>query len=141
MEASPMRDVENEKKSLPPLSQSRYGDMACETLYVRKHVHGLKFGESEPAARGTEIHQALASYIDHLVRTRRTTDLQVFDSLTGSVGAEAREVLEKFRNNHAFDPEKILATELHITLDQDFLPVEDSEDDGRTSEYRGRSTW
>ena len=80
------------------MSQSRYGDIACETLYVRKHVHGLKLGESEPAARGTEIHQALATYINHLVRTRRTTDMQVFDSLTGTVGAEAREVLEKVRD-------------------------------------------
>ena len=131
-----MRDVENENRSLPPLSQSRYGDMACEALYVCKHVHGLKFGESEPAARGTEIHQALASYINHLVRTSRTTDLQVFDSLTGTVGAEAREVLEKFRNNHAFDPEKILATEFHIALDENFLPIE-HDDDQRMAEYEG----
>ncbi len=61
----------------------------------------------------------------------------MFDSLMGTVGAEAREVFEKFRDNHAFDPEKILATELHITLDQDFRHVEDSEEDGRTSEYEG----
>jgi len=67
---------------LPPLSQSRYGDMACETLYVRKHVQCAKVGESEPAARGIEIHQILASYINHLVRARRSTNLEVFDALT-----------------------------------------------------------
>jgi hypothetical protein len=55
MEASPMSEVEREKKSLPLLSQSRYSDMACETLYVHKHVHCAKLGESEPAARGTEV--------------------------------------------------------------------------------------
>jgi hypothetical protein len=55
---------------VPPLSQSRYGDMACETLYVHKHVHCARVGESEPAARGTEIHQVLAAYINHLVRTK-----------------------------------------------------------------------
>jgi hypothetical protein len=111
--------------------------MACETLYVRKHVHCARLGESEPAARGIEIHQVLATYINHLVRTMRATDLEVFDALMKGAGAEAREVLEKFRNSHAFDPEKILATELHIGLDQDFHPIEDSDEEGRTPEYEG----
>jgi len=99
MKMSPMREVEQKKKSIPPLSQSRYGDMACETLYVHKHVQGAVLGESEPAARGIEIHQVLASYIDHLVRTRRATDLEIFDALMKGTGDEAREVLEKFRGN------------------------------------------
>src|SRR5438093_1498171 len=90
MKVSPMREVEQKKKSIPPLSQSRYGDMACEALYVHKDVQGARLGESEPAARGIEIHRVLAAYIDHLVRTNRATDLEVFDSLIGTVGAEAR---------------------------------------------------
>jgi len=127
----------SERKSIPPLSQSRYGDMACETLYVQKHVQGAILGESEPAARGIEIHQVLASYINHLVRTRRASDLEVFDALMQGVGDEAREVLETFRDNHAFDPEKILATEFHIALDENFLPIEHPDDDGQIGEYEG----
>ncbi|MGH9685509.1 MAG: PD-(D/E)XK nuclease family protein [Candidatus Acidiferrales bacterium] len=121
---------------IPPLSQSRHGDMACETLYVRKHVQRAKVADSEPAARGIEIHQILASYINHLVRAKRSTDLEAFDALTKGAGTAAQEVLEKFRNNHAFDPERILATELHIALDQDFQPLADL-DDGQTPEYEG----
>jgi hypothetical protein len=121
----------------PPLSQSRRGDMACETLYVRKHVQCARVGESEPAARGIEIHQILATYINHLARTARTTDLEVFDALMRGVGPEAREVLEKFRDNHAFDPEKILATELHIALDENFVPIEPPCDDGQMADYEG----
>ena len=34
----------SERKAIPPLSQSRYGDMACETLYVQKHVQGAIWG-------------------------------------------------------------------------------------------------
>jgi len=132
-----MREVEYAKKSLPPLSQSRHGDMACETLYVRKHVQGTRIGESEPAARGVEIHRVLATYINHLVRTRRATDLEVFDALAGDACAEAREVLQKFRDSHAFDPEKILATELHIALDENFLPIEHPDDNGKIAEYEG----
>ena len=123
--------------SIPALSQSRHGDMACETLYVCKHVQCARFGESKPAARGTEIHQLVATYINHLVRSRRAMDLEVFDAMMKGAGAEAREVLEKFRDNHRFDPEKILATEFHIALDGRFLPLEHPGDDGQIAEYEG----
>jgi hypothetical protein len=46
-----MGKMEQKQKSIPPLSQSRHGDMACETLYACKHVQRAR-GESEPAARG-----------------------------------------------------------------------------------------
>jgi len=111
--------------------------MACETLYVRKHVQCARVGESTPAARGIEIHQVLATYIYHLFRTTRTTDLEVSDALMRGASAEAREVLEKFRDNHAFDPEKILATELHIALDENFVPIEHPGDDGQIANYEG----
>src|SRR5712671_6729016 len=137
MKALPMHEIERKQKSIPPLSQSRYGDMACETLYVCKHVQGARLGESEPAARGIQIHEVLASYLNHLVRARRATDLEVFDPLMKGTGDEAREVLEKFRNNHAFDPEKILATELHIALDENFLPIEHPDDCGQLAQYEG----
>ena len=91
-------------RPIPPLSQSRYADMACETRYVRKHVRSARIAESEPAARGIEIHQVLSTYINHLVGARRSTDLEVFDALMKNAGAEARKVLERFRDNHAFDP-------------------------------------
>ncbi len=31
---------------LPPLSQSPHGDLACETLYVRKHVQCARVEET-----------------------------------------------------------------------------------------------
>ena len=124
-------------RTAPPLSQSRQGDMACETLYVRKHFQGGRLAESGAAARGIEIHRILSVYIDHLVQTKRAIDLEVFDSLMKNAGAETREVLDRFRDSHAFDPEKILATELHIALDENFLPIERQEEHGRTAEYEG----
>jgi len=124
-------------RPIPPLSQSRQGDMACETLYVHKHVQSARLAQSEPAARGIEIHQILATYINHLVRTKRVTDLEVLDVLMRGAGTESREVLDRFRDNHAFDPEKILATELHIALDEDFFPVEHPDDDGQIAHYEG----
>lgn len=132
-----MRAVGEDQNPIPSLSQSRYGDLACETLYVCKHVQSAQFADSEPAARGIEIHRVIAAYINHLVSTRRSTDLEVFDALMKQTGTEAREVLEKFRDNHIFDPEKILATELHITLDQSFQPLVDSDDGEQSPEFEG----
>lgn len=111
--------------------------MACETLYVRKHVQCARLGESEPAARGIEIHQVLASYINHLVRVRRAADLEAFDGLIRAASTEAREVLEKFRDNHAIDPEKIVATELHIALDENFIPIDHPRDQGQIADFEG----
>lgn len=71
------------------------------------------------------------------MRARRATDLEVFDTLKMEASSEAREALERFRDNHALDPEKILATELHIELDKDFRPIEDSGDGERIPEYEG----
>ena len=130
-------NVRQEPTPVPPLSQSRQGDLACETLYVRKHVLGGRLADSGPATRGIEIHQILATYINYLARTSRATDLEMFDTLMRGAGAEARDVLERFRDDHAFEPEKILATELRITLDQHFLPIERPGTDGRVAEYEG----
>lgn len=129
-----MRELEYRRKSLPPLSQSRHGDMACETLYFHKHVRCDRIADSIAASRGIEIHETLATYINHLVETKRSSDLAAFESLMKGIGSDAREVLERFRDSHAFDPDQILATELHIELDQDFRPIEHSEG---PAEYEG----
>ena len=122
---------------IPPLSQSRRGDMACELLYVQKHVLGVELGESQPAARGIEIHELLATYINHLVATGRRTDLEMFDQLMQGLRDDAREAIAQFRTNHTFDPDRIVATELHISLDDDFQPIEQDRADGRSASYEG----
>ena len=63
--------------------------MACEPLAVHKHVRGAITAKSEAAARGTEIHEILATYLNHLVGARRSTDLEAFDALMKRAGVEA----------------------------------------------------
>jgi len=130
-------EVNSEANSLPPLSQSRRGDMACELLYIHRHVRHVASGDSEPAARGTAIHEVLSSYIDHLIATKRATDLELFDTLAREVREDAGEVLDKFRSNHVFDPEKIVATEMYIALDEEFHPIDDSTTAGQVAAYEG----
>jgi hypothetical protein len=52
--------------TIPPLSQSRQADMACQCLYIRKHVIGGPIAETGAAARGIEVHRILATYVNHL---------------------------------------------------------------------------
>ena len=111
--------------------------MACERLYTEKHIRATTQGQSEAASRGIEVHQILATYINHLVTSRRTSDLATFDSLMQFASTEARVALVRFRENHSFDPEKIVAAELHIELDEDFRPIERSADLDATAAYEG----
>lgn len=83
MGVSTMRQLGYERTAVPPLSQSRHSDMACETLYAQKHVQPARVADSEAAARGIEIHRILAIYLSHLVESRRATDLELLDSLLG----------------------------------------------------------
>ena len=87
-------------RPIPPLSQSRHGDMACEALYVHKHVRGAITAKSEAAARGTEIHEILATYLNHLVGARRSTDLEAFDALMKRAGVEAILILDEWFKAH-----------------------------------------
>ncbi len=119
-----MCTVRDQPSVIPPLSQSRQADMACQCLYVRKHVIGGPMAESDAAARGIEVHQILATYINHLMRTRRSKDLGFLDCMITGAGSEVQQALERFRENHAFDPELVLGTELCISLDEEFRPTE-----------------
>lgn len=116
-----MKDL---SRIVPPLSQSRHADMACQCLYIRKHVIGGPMAESEAAMRGIEVHQILATYINHLMRTRRSKDLGFLACMITGAGGDAQQALERFRDNHSFDPEEVLGTEMHIPLDEEFNPIE-----------------
>lgn len=131
------RQTEVECAGIPPLSQSRRGDMACDILYLHKHVQPTRTADSEAAARGIEVHRILAAYLNHLVENRRATDLEVLDSLVKGASPEAGEVLQKFRDNYAFDPEQIAAIELHIALDANFCPIDHFEENSLIAEYEG----
>jgi hypothetical protein len=117
--------MRNHSGVIAPLSQSRQGDMACGHLYVRKHVLGGPVADSEPAARGTEVHRILAAYINHLVKTKLSRDPGFLDcSIAGAASRDVQQALERFRDHPPFDPEEVLGTELYISLDEEFNPVE-----------------
>ncbi len=112
-------------KWLPPLSQSRYEDLACETLYAAKHIAQLPDADSEAAQRGTTIHEIVAAYVNHLVRTKQKTDYAFLDVVADNASPEVLTVLEKIRESYQFDPGDVLETEMHLVLDENFRPTTD----------------
>jgi len=93
--------------------------------------------ESEPAARGIEIHQVLASYINHLVGAKRVDGPRSVGRLDESCRYGGTGSPGEVSGQSCVDPEKILATELHIALDENFLPIQHPGDASQTAEYEG----
>lgn len=108
------------------LSQSHQMDMACEVLYAKKHIENSVSPSSEPALRGTHIHDACKLYVRHLVQKRLKQDHAFFDNMIelGGYLPEAVKILRKLRGSITIDPEAVLLVEGRLYLDADFKPVE-----------------
>jgi hypothetical protein len=110
--------------AVPPLSQSRQALMACPHLYVERIVLGKREAPNPYAQRGQIIHKILATYVDHLVRTRQGTDVEMYDRLLIGLDQEALEVLQPMRDSFAVDPERVVGTELYLALDEALQPMD-----------------
>jgi hypothetical protein len=111
--------------TIPALSQSKQALMACPHLYVDRVIRGVEEPENVYARRGTEIHDVVANYINHLVKTRQPSDYQHFDELTkAGFSSEAVEILQGLRETLIIDPEKVLGTELYLALDEELKAVD-----------------
>lgn len=108
------------------LSQSHQMDMACEVLYATKHIENIGTPSSEPALRGTHIHDACKLYVRHLVQKRLKQDYGFFDNMVelGGYLPEAVKILRKLRGSITIDPEAVLLVEGRLYLDGDFKPIE-----------------
>lgn len=109
--------------AIPPLSQSRYENMACETLYAARHIAGLPDAESAAAQRGSAIHAIMARYVKWLAGTHQKTDYNFLEALVENAAPEVAEVIEKVREGYQFEPDQVLGTEMRISLNEDFRPL------------------
>lgn len=110
--------------TIPPLSQSRYELLACPHLYRDRVILGRKEAPNPYAERGTQIHRAIADYVQHLVETRQQTDFKFFDELLArGYGEEALDILEGLKDSLVVDPERVLSAEMWLGLDGELRPV------------------
>lgn len=109
---------------IPPLSKSLQKDLACSAMYKAKHIDRVPDIESEPARRGTEIHEHIGAYVKHLVATSQRTDYDFLRGLCELASPEAKAILEDFVESFVFDPDAVLYIEKRLAADANFEPVE-----------------
>lgn len=108
----------------PALSKSLQKDLACSAMYKAKHIDRVPDIESEPARRGTEIHEHIGAYVKHLVATSQRTDYDFLRGLCETASPEAKAILEDFVESFVFDPDAVLCVEKRFAADANFESVE-----------------
>lgn len=120
---------------IEPLSQSRYESMACPWLYATQHIEGVQQPPNEFALRGTEIHDVIKTYIEHLVAQKLHSDYEHFEKLLQEGwGHEAVTILMGMKESLIIDPEAVLGVEMYLSLDETFKFIEGEE---ATAAYEG----
>ena len=121
------------ERTLPALSQSKQALMACPYLYRDRVIDGNREPDNPFMVRGIEVHDAIARYVTHLVKTKQATDYDYFDTLIGSgISSEAFEILRSLKDVLVIDVEKVLGVEMYLALDSKLEPIEFPEEELRS---------
>lgn len=112
---------------IPPLRQSLELVMACPTFYAESVIKGNKMPGGMESARGTQIHAVLAEYAAWCATKGVPMDLDAFDRCAKGVGAVAASILTGMRESYSVDFDHLFATELTMSLDEDFRPTDVAE--------------
>ncbi|CAN5951007.1 unnamed protein product [Sphagnum jensenii] len=76
------------------------------------------------SARGNEIHHTAATYAAYCAMKQVPMDLAVFDIFSKGAGSVAARILSGMRETLKIDWQHLFATELPLSLDEDFRPTE-----------------
>lgn len=112
---------------IPPLRQSLEMVMGCPTFYAESVIKGNKMPGGMESARGTQIHAVLAEYSAWCASKGIAMDFEAFDRFAKGVGPVASAILTGMRESYRVKFDNLFATELMMSLDEDFRPTEVSE--------------
>lgn len=136
--------VQIQESAIPPLRQSTSDVMACPRFYSEVFIKGNKPPGGLEAARGTEIHEAMASYLSHCARKSIGMDLDAFEIFSRGAGPQAYKILMGLRDGFVVDHDHLFATELSMALDENLQPTDVATelqgitgDSGLPSAYQG----
>lgn len=99
--------------------------MSCPHLFAETMRRGRYLPTNAYAQRGIEIHDAIEQYLKHLLATRQPSDYAYFDRLLEQgYRPEVIEILEQMKETLVVDPERMLAVEPYMALDERMQPLE-----------------
>lgn len=109
----------------PPLSQSRYEQLACPEFYAETQVRGVKMPASEASERGTDVHAVMANYVRHCVKNKVRADWAAFDEFAAASGLDAGGILDGLRDSYEVDYEHVVRVEERLCLSDSFQAQEE----------------
>lgn len=129
---------------MPPLRQSTVEVMSCPKFYVTSKIEGKEQPGGLESARGTQVHNVHALYASWCASKGVSQDLAAFDRFSQGVGHAAHKILVGMRDGLEIDFKHLLATELSMSLDDNFMPTDVVEaiegtvgDSGGPAAYQG----
>lgn len=131
-------------QNIPPLRQSTVEVMGCPLFYVESKIKGNEQPGGMESARGTQVHHVHAQYASWCATKGISQDLAAFDRFSQGVGHAAHKILVGMRDGLEIDHAHLLATELSMSLDDNFMPTDVVEaiegtvgDSGEPAAYQG----
>jgi len=109
---------------IPPLRQSTSEVMSCRLSYVESFIKGRKQPGGLDSARGVQIHNTLGRYAAWCATKQLGQDLQAFDTFAEGVGLQAHKILAGVRDSYVVDWKNLFATELPMSMDENFNPTD-----------------
>jgi hypothetical protein len=109
---------------IPPFHQSTELLTSCQTFYAEAGIRGNRTPGGMESARGNEIHRTAAAYAAYCAEKQIEMDLVMFDHLAKGAGPVAASILAGMRDSLRIDWAHLIATELPLSLDEDFRPTD-----------------
>ncbi len=111
-------------KVIPPWHQSTEILTSCPHFYIESEINNNRLPGGMDSARGLQVHRTMASYTSHCALKGVSVDLAAFDQFAAGAGPVAARILAGVRDGFEVDYRHILATELTLSLDEDFTPTD-----------------
>ncbi len=119
---------------VPTLRQSVHSQMACESGYKLVHIDGVRFPDTEPGNRGTDVHAIRAAYAEYCAKKRIPADFTFLESLASSATDEVASIIENNGQSWTIDWQNFAGAEVHWGLDRNFRPTWSYDHDGKRVE-------
>jgi hypothetical protein len=116
--------VQITKSVIPPWHQSTEIKTSCPKLYVVSEIEGHRQPGGMDSARGNQVHRTGASYASWCAQKGVAMDLEAFDRFAEGAGPAAAKILVGMRESYQVDHAHLLATELQMSLDENFQPTD-----------------
>jgi hypothetical protein len=115
--------VQIKNSPIPPWHQSTESLTACPLFYVTAEIKGKKQPGGMDSARGNQVHKTGAAIAAWCAHKGVAMDLEAFDRLSQGAGPAAAKILVGMRESYQCDYAHLLATEVPMSLDENFHPT------------------